>query len=254
MNILAINATYRPKKTTTQLTTKALEGAASLGADIEMMMLCEHKIDYCQNCLKCYNDKTSKIGPCALKDDVDEILGKIEKADGIILASPVHNGFVTGLMTVFFERIAWRSMRSTGSALGVMAKLESRMTEKKRAIASISSAGGMPERLRKHCDDGTPWLKTNAPILFHGEWIGDMYAGAQLSKRPQNEEDWSNIYLKRKLSSEQYEEAFNLGVKMGQAIKDGNLKPMTMDTFFGPVTSTMIKMYNLLAPFYKTVA
>jgi len=230
-----------------------MEGAASLGADTEMVMLCECKIGYCLNCLKCYKDKTSEIGPCSLKDDIDGILDKVREADGIILASPVHNGFVTGLMTVFFERIAWRVMRSTGSSLGVMARLESRLTDKPRAIISISSAGGIPERLRKHCDDGTPWLKGNAPLNFYAEWIGDMYAGARLTKLPQNEEDWSNLYLIRKLSQDQLEQAFNLGVKMGQAIKDGDLKPTTMETFFGPATSTFIKVYNFLAPFYKTV-
>jgi multimeric flavodoxin WrbA len=253
MKILAINATYRPKRTTTKLTLKAMEGAASLGADTEMVMLCESKIDYCKNCLKCYKDKTSEIGPCSLKDDIDEILEKIREADGIILASPVHNGFVTGRMTVFFERIVWRVIRSPGSSLGVMYGLESRLTDKPRAIIAISSAGGMPEKLRKHCDDGTPWMKVNAPLLFHGEWIGDMYAGARLTKLPQNEKDWSNIYYLRKLSQDQFEEAFNLGVKMGQAIKNGDLKPLTMDTLFGPLTSAFIKAYNSLAPFYKTV-
>lgn len=89
--------------------------------------------------------------------------------------------------------------------------------------------------------------------MFHGEWVGDLYAGARLTKLPQNEEDWSNIYFNRKLSQDQLEQAFNLGVKMGQAIKDGGLKPTTVDTLLGPVTSTMIKAYNFLAPFYKTV-
>ena len=252
MKILAINATYRPKKTTTQLTLKAMEGAASLGADTEMVMLRDCKIDYCLNCLTCYKDKTSEIGPCSLHDDIDGILEKIREADGIILASPVHNGFVTGLMTVFFERIAWRVMRSTGSSLGVMARLESRLTDKPRAIISISSAGGIPERLRKHCDDGTPWLKSNAPLCFYGEWIGDLYAGARLTRLPQNEEDWSNIYFKRKLSQDQLEQAFKLGVKMGQAINDGGLKPATVDTLLGPVTCNMIKAYNFFAPFFKT--
>ena len=252
MKVLAINATYRPQNTTTQLTQKAMEGASSMGADVEMILLRDCKIDYCQNCLKCYKDKTSEIGPCSLDDDVDVILEKIREADGIILSSPVHNGFVTGLMTVFFERIAWRVLRSSGSALGVMMGLESRLTDKARAIASIVSAGGMPERLRKNCDDGTPWLKSNAPLAFHGEWIGDMYAGARLTKLPQTEEDWSNLYFDRKLATEQLEGAYDLGVKVGRAIKNGGLRPPTVEALIGPVTGVMIKAYNSVAPFYKT--
>lgn len=253
MKILAINASYRPGKTTTQLTLKAMEGAASLGAETEMIMLRDCKIDYCMNCLKCYKDKTSEIGPCSLKDDIDGILEKIRDADGIILASPVHNGFITGLMTVFFERIVWRTACSTGSFLGILSGIESRLTNKTRAIISISSAGGIPQRIRKYCDEGTPWLKSNAPLFFHGEWIGDMYAGAELSKLPRNEDDWANLYFKRKLSREQLDQAFKLGVKMGQTINDGRLKPTTVDIIFNPVTTTIIRISNLFAPFYKEV-
>ena len=101
-----MNATYRTNKTTTQLTQKALEGAASVGADTEMVMLRKCRIEYCTNCLKCYKDLDSEIAPCSLRDDVDQILEKIRDADGIIFSSPVHNGFVTGLMTVFLS--VWR--------------------------------------------------------------------------------------------------------------------------------------------------
>jgi hypothetical protein len=81
-----------------------------------------------------------------------------------------------------------------------------------------------------------------------------MYAGARLTKLPQNEEDWSTINFDRKLSQDQLEQACNLGVNKGQAIKDGSLKPTTVGTLLGPLTGTMIKAYNFLAPFYyKTV-
>ncbi|MFH1951233.1 MAG: NAD(P)H-dependent oxidoreductase [Pseudomonadota bacterium] len=74
MKILALNATYRPNKTTTQLTLKALEGATSMGADTEMVMLRECRIGLCTNCLKCYKDLESEIPPCSLSDDMDAIL------------------------------------------------------------------------------------------------------------------------------------------------------------------------------------
>jgi multimeric flavodoxin WrbA len=203
VKILALNATYRPNKTTTQLTQEALKGAASVGADTEMVMLHKCKIEYCTNCLKCYKDLDSEIAPCSLSDDVDEILEKIRDADGIIFASPVHNGFVTGLMTIFFERMAWRVARPGGTFLGVTMGIRSRLTSKTRALASISSAGGMPAKMRKYCDDGTPWVKGNAPLLLHGERIGDIYAGAVLTRLPQTDEEWSTLYYLRKLSEQQ---------------------------------------------------
>ena len=108
MKVLALNRTYRPTKTTTCLTQRTLDGAASLGADTEMVMLRDKNIQFCTNCLTCYKDLESEIAPCSINDDVGDILEKIREADGIILAPPVHCGFVTGLMTAFMERIVFR--------------------------------------------------------------------------------------------------------------------------------------------------
>lgn len=253
MKILALNATYRPNKTTTRLTRMALEGAASVGADTEMVMLCDCKIGYCTNCLNCYKDLESEIPLCSLSDDVDTILEKIRDADGIIFASPVHNGFVTGLMTVFFERMAWRVARPGGTFLGVTMGLRSRLTSKTRALASISSAGGMPAKIRKYCDDGTPWIKGNAPLMLHGEWIGDIYAGAVLTKLPQTEEEWKTIFSLRRISEQQLREASDLGVKMAQAIKNRSLRPVTIENVVGPISRGIVKLVSRFSRPYDTI-
>jgi NAD(P)H-dependent FMN reductase len=252
MKILVLNATYRPKKTTARLAEKALEGAASGGAETEMVMLYESSIGYCTNCLKCYRDLESEIAPCSLTDDMDTILERIRDADGIIFASPVHNGFVTGLMTVFFERMAWRVMRPEGSFLGAMG-MKSRLASKTRALASIVNAGGIPLRLRKHCDDGTPWLKGNAPLMLHGQWIGDMYAAAVLTSQPRSEEDWSKLYFNRELSEQQLEEAHALGVRMGHAIEKQKLKPVTLDNLVSPLIREIVNTMNRFRPPYETI-
>lgn len=253
MKILALNATYRPGKTTTQLTQKALEGAASFGAETEMIMLGQCRIAYCLNCLKCYQDLESEIAPCTLSDDMDVILDKIRQADGILFASPVHNGFVSGLMTVFFERLAWRVARPAGSFLGVAMGLRSRLTSKPRALGAISSAGGMPAKQRKFCDDGTPWLRSNAPLMLHGQWVGDMYAGAVLKRMPRTEEDWNTLYFSRELSPEQFREAEGLGLKMAKAISDGNLRPMTIDKMVGPISRGIVRLVSAFSPPYQTI-
>jgi multimeric flavodoxin WrbA len=128
MKILALNATYRPAKTTTRLTQSALEGAVSVGVKTEMVMLRDKNIQFCKNCLTCYKDLGSEIAPCMIEDDVGEILEKIREADGIIMASPVHCGFVTGLMTAFVERITFRLCRPTGEIMGLRGCPEPRLT------------------------------------------------------------------------------------------------------------------------------
>lgn len=251
MRILALNATYRPKGTTTRLTQSALDGAASVGADIEMVILRDHDIQYCKNCLTCYKDLQSEIAPCPIEDDVSEILEKIRDADGVILASPVHNGFATGLMIAFFERIAWRLCRPTGEILGLKGVPENRVPSKVRAVATIVSAGAIPTKLRRFCDDGTPWMKENGGIFFNGRSVGDIYAGAVLTKKPHGEE-WYRTYLLRELSKEQLQEAFKLGVKMAVAIKNGKVRPFNVAGAIGPLSNIFTKVIGYLFHPYKT--
>jgi multimeric flavodoxin WrbA len=223
MEILALNATYRPKQTTTRLAQRALDGATSMGADTEMIMLREKNIQYCSNCLTCYKDLESEIAHCTIDDDVGEILEKIREADGIILASPVHCGFVTGLMMAFIERITFRLCRPTGEFMGLKGCPEPRLTRKARAVATIVSAGGIPTEARELCDLATPWLK-EAVVFFNGECIGDLYAGAVFTKTLVDDE-WSRSFLYREVTEAQLEEAFQLGVKMAEAIQNDAVHP-----------------------------
>ncbi len=236
MKVLSLNGTYRPKQTTTRLAQRALDGAASLGADTEMVMLRDKNIQFCTNCLTCYKDLESEIAPCTIDDDVGEILQKVREADGIILASPVHCGFVTGLMTAFIERIVFRLCRPTGEIMGLKGCPEPRLTGKARAVATIVSAGGIPPELRAYCDLGTPWLK-DAAMFFNGECVGDMYAGAVFAKELKDKE-WSRSFLFRELTEGQLQEAFDLGVKMVQAIQNQTVRPFSLQQLMGADTPT----------------
>jgi multimeric flavodoxin WrbA len=238
MKILAINGTYRKKGTTTGLTEAALGGAASVGAETEMVLLQDLDVRHCTNCLMCYKDLDSAIAPCAVNDSVGEILQKVMDADGIILSSPVHNGFITGLMTVFFERIAWRLCRPTGKLLTVRGLPEPRSL-KIRALATIMSSGSMPTKQgKKHCNDGTPFMKQNGCLIFNANWVGAMYAGGEFSKKLQAE-DWHRAYLFKELSTEQLKEARNIGIKMSEMIKAGRLQPLYPLGRLGPFLDTV---------------
>ena len=224
MKILALNATYRPQGTTTKLTEAALDGAASIGAETDMILLNELNIKYCNNCLKCYKDLDSEIGPCSIDDDVTEVLEKIYEADGVILSSPVHNGFLTGMMTSFWERAVWRLCRPTAKMLMLKGCPEPR-NSKPKAMAIIVSAGMMPHGLgKKFCNAGTPFLKDNGGIFLNAECVGEMYASAVFTKKLEGEE-WSKAYLFRELKDEQLQEARDLGIKLAKRIKKGNLRP-----------------------------
>lgn len=253
MKILVLNGTYRPNGTTTDLARAFMEGARAGGAETDMVMLRERTIGYCANCLKCYGFTGDGIAPCSLKDDMDELIRRIVDADGILFASPVHNGFVTGLMTVFWERLSWRVARPFGPFLNSMG-IKTRINDKVRALGSIASAGGMPERLgKKFCNDGTPWLKSNSTLILHGEWIGDVYAAADLERMPENTEDWRRIYFLRRLSARQRRQAYALGEKMAKAIRGGRLEPFTMEKFMPPALRWIMERFCAFFPPHRVV-
>jgi len=228
MKILALNATYRELGTTVELVEKALEGAAEAGAVTEQLLLKDYDIRYCTNCLKCYADLESDIAPCIHDDDVTAILEKISEADGIILGSPVHMGFVTGLLWVFLERACFRLSRPTGELMGLKGCPEPRLTEKARASASIVTAGAVPEELRPYCDDGTNWFRGNLPMLFNGEFVADQYAAAAFP-RELTEDEWSKAFFLRKLSEAQLQESFDLGKTLAARIAEGNVRAFDPD-------------------------
>ncbi|MHC1729236.1 MAG: flavodoxin family protein [Syntrophobacteraceae bacterium] len=230
MKILAVNGTYREKGTTTELTHRALEGAKAEGAETEMILLTGKDIRYCTNCLTCYQDIESEIAPCIIDDDVHGILEKIREADGVFFTSPVHCGFVSALMTTFLHRAAWTLLRPTGELLGLKGVPEPRLVNKARAVATILSAGGIPPELRQYCDTGTPWLVDMGSSICNGECVGDIYAGAVFTKELQGEE-WSRSFLYRELTPEQLQEAYNLGVTMARAIREGKIQPYDPNRF-----------------------
>ena len=232
MNIVALNATYRKNGTTTTLINKALEGAATVGAQTEHLLLKDFDIRYCSNCLKCYGDVESEIAPCAHDDDMTFILEKIKEADGVIFGSPVHMGFVTGLMHIFMERACFRLARPTGDFFGLKGCPEPRLTDKPRAAASIVSAGLIPEEMRQYCDVGTQWLKENVPMLINGEFVIDQYAAAYFPKDLKDDE-WHRAFFLRELTEKQQAEAFELGHTLASRISEGGVRPFDADAHLG---------------------
>ncbi|NNK56509.1 MAG: flavodoxin family protein [Desulfofustis sp.] len=229
MKILALNGTYRKNGTTTTLINKALEGAATIGAQTEHLLLKDFDIRYCTNCLKCYGDVASEIAPCTHDDDMTAILKRIKKADGVLFGSPVHMGYVTGLMHVFMERACFRLARPTGEIFGLKGCPEPRLTDKPRAAASIVTAGWVPEEMRQYCDLGTQWLKENVPMLINGEFVIDQYAAAYFPKELKDEE-WHRAFFLRELTETQQREAFKLGKTFASRISDGNIGPYDVAT------------------------
>ena len=104
MKLIAINGSPRKDKNTATLLNRALEGAASQGAETELINLYDHNYKGCISCFACKMKNGKSYGKCAVKDDLTPILEKVANADAIILGSPIYFGAVTGEMRSFIER------------------------------------------------------------------------------------------------------------------------------------------------------
>jgi len=105
MKILAINGSPRKKWNTATLLEKALEGAASQGAETELVHLYDLNYQGCISCFSCKTKGHKSYGKCAVQDDLTPIFKKIEGVTALILGSPMYFGIVSGEMKSFMERL-----------------------------------------------------------------------------------------------------------------------------------------------------
>ena len=107
MKVLAINGSPRKQWNTATLLDKALEGAASEGAETEIIHLYDLDFKGCTSCFACKLKDGKSYGKCGYKDELTPVLEKIPEIDALILGSPIYLGTVTGEMRSFLERLVF---------------------------------------------------------------------------------------------------------------------------------------------------
>ena len=113
MKAIGINGSPRKKWNTATLLEKALQGAASQGAEIQSVHLYDLAYRGCVSCFACKIKGGTSYGRCAVKDDLTSILNTLDSADILILASPIYFGTATGEMRSFMERLLFPYMTYT---------------------------------------------------------------------------------------------------------------------------------------------
>jgi multimeric flavodoxin WrbA len=105
MKVIAFNGSPRKKWNTATLLKKALEGAASKGAQTEIVHLYDFDFKGCVSCFNCKTKGGKNYGKCGYKDELTPVLESIEAVDALILGSPIYLGVATGEMRSFMERL-----------------------------------------------------------------------------------------------------------------------------------------------------
>lgn len=109
MNVIALNGGPRKKWNTATLLQKALDGAASVGAQTELIHLYDLKYKGCISCFACKR-KGGALGRCAMKDDLTEVLEKVTRCDVLLLGTPIYFSNLTAGILAFLERLLFSTM------------------------------------------------------------------------------------------------------------------------------------------------
>ena len=74
-------------------------GAAESGCEVELISLRGKELRFCQGCFAC-----QKSGKCVLRDDMQEIVPKMEQADVLAFATPIYYYEMSGQMKTLLDR------------------------------------------------------------------------------------------------------------------------------------------------------
>ena len=103
--VIILNASPRKSWNTHKMCESFARGVAESGAEAEIINLYDVDFKGCRSCFACKLKGGKNFGRCAYPDGLTPVLDKISKADGLVLASPVYFGDVTGVARCCIERI-----------------------------------------------------------------------------------------------------------------------------------------------------
>ena len=108
MNVVAFNGSPRKRNwNTVTLLNNALEGAASKGADTELIQLYDLNFSGCISCFSCKKTDRKMNGVCAIQDDLTSVLDRVKDADALIIGTPIYYGAETSSTRALIERLCF---------------------------------------------------------------------------------------------------------------------------------------------------
>lgn len=122
MNVMAFNGSPRKKWNTFTLVKNALEGAASAGAETELIQLYDLNFSGCISCFSCKKINRKKGGVCAVQDDLTPVLERARIADALIIGTPVYYGAESASTRALLERLCFPYNRYSKTGISLFPK------------------------------------------------------------------------------------------------------------------------------------
>jgi multimeric flavodoxin WrbA len=107
MKVVAFNGSARKDGNTAILINHVFEELKKEGIGTELVQLAGKKISGCNGCRKCFETRDKQ---CAIENDIiNECIGKMVEADGIILGSPIYFADITPEIKALVDRAGYIS-------------------------------------------------------------------------------------------------------------------------------------------------
>lgn len=103
--VLIINGAYRPDGHTDRVVEEMIRHLREAGLGVDAVTLRDLPIAFCTNCRECTQIKGSTPPPCVFDDPMNELVERMERADGFVFAAPTNFGTATAVFKRFLERL-----------------------------------------------------------------------------------------------------------------------------------------------------
>ncbi|MFQ5680911.1 MAG: flavodoxin family protein [Candidatus Omnitrophota bacterium] len=176
--VLGLSASPRPGSNSDILLDKALEGAGSCrgGARTEKVSLCRIEFSPCRECADMPGD-----GRCTVKDGLQGVYDKINRAGIIILSSPIFFGSLSAQAKMMVDRMqclwraqyilhrdVWKGKRKIGGLICVQASQRQDFFQNARSIArNFFAAVNTEYKGGIFC----PGLEEKGAVLRHSDFL-----------------------------------------------------------------------------------
>ena len=98
--VLIVSSSPRRNGNTEMLCEQFAKGALEAGNEVERINVNDKKIGYCIDCEVCRNNN----GKCVIKDDAEEVIGKMITCGVLVLSTPVYFYSITAQLKTLIDR------------------------------------------------------------------------------------------------------------------------------------------------------
>ena len=170
MKVVAFNGSARRDGNTAIMVKRVFEELEKEGIKTELVQLAGEKIQGCIACYKCFSAQNKR---CAVTDDiVNECIGKMEQAEGIILGSPTYFADCTAQIKALIERA------------GFVSRANGEMFKRKigAAVVSVRRSGAI------HAFDTLNHFFTIGQMIIVGSSYWNIGVGREIGEVEKDEE------------------------------------------------------------------